>query len=107
MEEPRMVIDFAKYPGPVYTGRPRGELIRRELSLDAIDDSETKVDVKIPQGTYSLTSSFFLGMFGPSVLKAGSQEVFFEKYHFETTPALFEAFNDYVTRALQEKRLFH
>lgn len=107
MKAPKMIIDFSKYPGPVYTGRPRGEVIRAELKLDEIDESDRLVDVKIPTTTYSLTSSFFLGMFGPSVTRAGSQEAFFKKFHFETSPALVEAFNDYVARALQAKRLFN
>lgn len=107
MEAPRMIIDFSKYQGPVYTGRPRGEQIRHELFLDDVDASDTLVEVKIPPGTYSLTSSFFLGLFGPSVLRAGSLQSFFEKYRFDTTPALHEAFNDYVARALQQKQLFH
>ena len=107
MKEPPMLIDFSNYPGPVYTGRSRGELIRAELHLDDVDSTDRLVNVKIPAATYSLTSSFFLGLFGPSVTRAGSQHAFFQKFNFDTSTALTEAFSDYVARALQEKRLFN
>lgn len=105
MEAP-MIIDFSKYPGPVYTGRSRGEALRGEQKLDEIDKCDRLVIVEIPRSTYSLTSSFFLGMFGPSVVCAGSQKAFFEKFEFKAAPELLEAFKDYVARALQEKKLF-
>ncbi|MGZ9712614.1 hypothetical protein ACXX82_17610 [Glaciimonas sp. GNP009] len=101
-----MIIDFSNIGGPVYSGRPRGELIRAKFALDNIDQSSTLVDIQIPETTYSITSSFFLGLFGPSVVKAGSVEAFFSKYHFEAKPVLTKAFRDYAGLALQAKALF-
>lgn len=103
---PNMTIDFRDIEGPIYSGRPRGESLRIKYHLDAVDRSADTVMVSVPPGTYSVTSSFFLGLFGPSVLAAGSREAFFRKYKFSAKPALMDAFTDYAGRALQTKSLF-
>jgi hypothetical protein len=101
------VIDFAKLEGPVFTGRPRGESLRRTLKVDELDSaSGLVVDVQIPDTTYSITSSFILGLFGKSVVRAGSKQAFYEKYHFHTSPLFREVVDTCVTRALQTKTLF-
>lgn len=102
-----MKIDFVSLGGPVYSGRPRGVAVREKYALDAVDKDATQVvDVTIPDDTYSMTSSFFLGLFGPSVVRAGSSEAFFRKFHFDAKPVLRTAFAGYVESALQAKRLF-
>lgn len=101
-------IDFTSLGGPVYSGRPRGAAIRHKFLLDEVDrDAAAKVEVSLPENTYSMTSSFFLGLFGPSVVKAGSSEAFFRKFHFHAKPVLQNAFSGYVEIALQTKRLFN
>lgn len=102
------LIDFSKYNGPVYTGRDRGVRLREELKLDYFDDStDSVVNVSIPHTTYTVTSSFFLGLFGPSVVKAGSRESFFAKYKFNLPEFLQQDVEGYVARALQTRNLFH
>jgi hypothetical protein len=101
-----MTIDFRDIEGPIYSGRPRGESLRRKYELDAIDQSVETVAVNVPPTTYSVTSSFFLGLFGPSVLAAGSRDAFFRKFKFSASPVLMDAFTDYASRALQTKSLF-
>lgn len=104
----KVLINFADCGGPVYSGRPRGAALRGTFNLDKVDQEKDKVvDVLVPESTYSITSSFFLGMFGPSVLTAGTPEAFFSKFHFNAKPALRDAFNGYVANALQAKRLFN
>lgn len=100
------LINFDKIQGPVYTGRPRGEKLRKELALENLDLQAEYINVSIPDSTYTITSSFFLGMFGPSVVKLGSSDAFFNKYHFSAKPAFMNLFKDYVERALQQKSLF-
>jgi len=100
------VIDFGKLEGPVFTGRPRGELLRRKLKVDDLDAGDLVVDVQIPESTYSITSSFILGLFGKSVVRLGSKEAFYGKYHFHTSPLFQEVVDTCVTRALQTKALF-
>lgn len=101
-----MTIDFRDIEGPIYSGRPRGESLRRKYELDSVDRSGDVVSVNVPATTYSVTSSFFLGLFGPSVLAAGSRDAFFSKFRFSANPVLMDAFFDYASRALQTKTLF-
>jgi hypothetical protein len=104
MSQP-VIIDFATLGGPVFTGRTRGESLRTRLHVERLDDASTAVEVKIPDTTYSISSSFILGLFGKSVVKAGSKEAFYEKYHF-TSNSMFKSIVDScVTRALQDKSL--
>jgi hypothetical protein len=101
-----MKIDFRTIEGPVYTGRSRGEALRRELRLDEADAKEEVVEIDIPEDTYTISSSFFLGLFGPSVVKAGSKEAFYSYYHFRSPEFLKEVMDGYVSRALQSRNLF-
>lgn len=100
------MIDFARFEGPVYTGRERGALLRRDLNLDAVDAANAEVDVRIPANTYTISSSFFLGLFGPSVVKAGTKEAFYRRFHFDSPDFLKEVVDSYVLRALQSRNLF-
>jgi uncharacterized protein YggL (DUF469 family) len=100
------MIDFSKYNGPVYTGRERGARLRKELALDSFDESGAVVNVSIPENTYTVTSSFFLGLFGPSVVKAGSKDKFYGQYHFELPAFLKPDVDGYIARALQGRNLF-
>lgn len=100
------LIDFAKIEGPVYTGRDRGERLREQLGLDAFDSSEVVVRVVVPEATYSISSSFFLGLFGPSIVKLGSRDSFLQKYRFETSAFLISLIEKHIARALQERNLF-
>ena len=77
-------LDFERFRSPgvrVYAGRDRGRDVRRSADLDSLDRDETMVIVQIPDDTYSVNSSFFLGLFGPSIRKLG-EEHFRAKYHF-------------------------
>jgi hypothetical protein len=99
-------IDLGRFEGPVYTGRDRGERVRDELGLDSVDSASDDVVVKVPEGTYTISSSFFLGLFGPSVIRAGSQEAFRSKYRFQAPAFLTEVMDSYIARALQRRNLF-
>lgn len=101
-----MFIDFAKYNGPVYTGRARGANLRAELNLDALERAGSQFKVSIPEGTYTVSSSFFLGLFGPSVVKAGSKDEFYKKFNFTVPVFLRPDVDGYIARALQSRNLF-
>jgi hypothetical protein len=100
------MIDFKNIQGPVYTGRDRGERLRQDLKLDQVDATDVPVEVRIPETTYTISSSFFLGLFGPSVIRAGSREAFYDRYQFKSPAFLKEAMDQYVARALQSRNLF-
>lgn len=105
-EETSKVIDLSKFNGPVYTGRQRGEMLRESLHLDQVDAGGASVEVLVPAETYTVSSSFFLGLFGPSVVKAGSKDAFYKLYHFKSPAFLQEVMDGYVARALQTRNLF-
>ena len=100
------LVDLSKFPGPIYTGRQRGESIRASLNLDEVDASEAAVEVLIPVNAYAISSSFFLGLFGPSVKRAGTPEAFFLFFHFPgIRPSMLPQLEAYVARALQSPSL--
>jgi hypothetical protein len=100
------IIDFHNIEGPVYTGRDRGERLRTQLKIDELDDESEIVKVIIPPETYTISSSFFLGLFGPTIVKLGSKELFLARYKFETSDFLVDVINKHIARALQERNLF-
>lgn len=77
-------IDLDKYRSKasrVFAGRSRGEAVRTAAKLDDIDRTEEIVEVHVPEDTFSVNSSFFLGMFGGSIRTLG-EDKFREKYRF-------------------------
>jgi hypothetical protein len=106
MNQSSKTIDFSDIEGPVYTGRERGVLLRKQLHLDESDSAGEVIEVTIPEKTYTISSSFFLGLFGPSVVHAGTKEAFYRRYKFKSPAFLKEAMDGYVARALQSRNLF-
>lgn len=102
--ENQVTIDFQSLGGPVHSGRSKGELVREKFKLDHIDNEPVRVVVQIPEATYSVTTSFFLGLFGDSVRKAGSREAFLRKFNFQAPEVFDKTFDTCISRALQEQR---
>lgn len=99
-----LVIELQKMEGSVYSGRPEGELARKKFNLDKIDKEHRKVIVRIPESTYAVTTSFFLGLFGKSIRQAGSRSAFLGQYEIQAPEVFRNAFESYISRALQEHR---
>ncbi len=79
------VIDLDEYRSngsKVFAGRERGKLARQRAGLDQSDQTDTAILVRVPEDIYSVNSSFFLGMFGPSVRRFGG-EGFRQRFSFE------------------------
>lgn len=95
-------IDFKKLGGPTYIGRDKGEAARKELKLDELEGSGVleRVFVDIPPGTYNINSSFFLGLFGKSIRKAGSKDKFLSLFEFRTHGKTYQVINRSIERAL-------
>ena len=68
--------------------------------MNRLDTQPNPVVVLIPDSTYTLSTSFFLGMFGPSIQHAGSKEAFFDKYRFTMPGFLKEIIEDHVYNVL-------
>lgn len=97
------LIDFNNLGMPVFTGRARGQESRKRLGLDNLPAEEV-VDVRIPEDVYTITSSYFLGLFGPSVRSAGSREKFLERFKFTAPAHIKDKLGDFVTRALRDQQ---
>ncbi|MDP2572888.1 hypothetical protein Q8W40_11900 [Vibrio penaeicida] len=99
-------IDFKKLGGPTYIGRDKGEAVRKNFKLDELEmaDCLEKVRVNIPPETYNINSSFFLGLFGKSIRKAGSEENFLAVFDFQTHGKTYQVIKRSIERALVAKK---
>ena len=97
-------IEFSGLGGPVYAGRSKGERARDLLGLARMDKEPAVVKINIPDDTYSLNSSFFLGLFGPSVVFFKSPDAFLKKYSFNAPDLIVEEIEKGIDRALAEVR---
>jgi hypothetical protein len=96
-------IDFATLGGPVYVGRANGTQARKRLKIDVLDAEADPIRVLIPEQTYSVNSSFFLGMFGPSLTRLDSPLAFFTHYDFRGPDHVLGTLRLVVDRALASR----
>lgn len=88
----------------VYTGRARGREDRVRFKINDIDRSDTNgVAVVIPLDVYTMTSSYFLELFGDSIRYLG-REGFERKYNIKAPDHVSRKFEDWIARALREKK---
>lgn len=99
-----LIIDLSNHGGPVYAGRPKGDKVREKYNLQEADQENRKVKIIIPEETYTINSSFFLGLLGNSIRYSGSKEKFLDRYTFLTPDIFKPKIHDYITRALHEKK---
>lgn len=84
MTTEKLNIDLAKYKSDdssVFTGRPQGNQVRKDLKLDLYDLSDKEIYFVIPSETTSFNPSFYLGLVFKSIEVLGAEK-FNEKYHF-------------------------
>lgn len=101
-----LTVDLTQVEGPVYTGRQKGEALREKYRLDESEAQADIVEVVIPASAYTVSSSFFLGLFGPSVRKCGSVDRFERKFHFKAPDFLQPVLHNHASLALQGRSLF-
>ena len=65
----------------IFSGREQGKKARQKLDLNKKDFDQEKYEIIIPDDTYSITGSFFGGMFSDSVINL-KEEKFRDKYKF-------------------------
>ncbi len=88
-----------------FSGRPRGEKVRESIFLGKKEDMVEEVRVKVPTGTRSIHTSFFLGLFGPSVRKCGSGEKFLEKFKFDCEEIINKDVDEGIVLALKKSNV--
>lgn len=96
-----MSIDFKDMGMPVFTGRKRGKLAREKLKLAQLDVAPETVEVRIPEETYTVSNSYFLGLFGPSVRTLGGREGFLKHYQFHGPHRVLGKLDDWIEDALR------
>jgi hypothetical protein len=99
--------DYKSSDTRIYSGRNRGNTVRRSINLKIIEEAilkseDTKVIITIPKDTFSLNTSFFLGLFGDTVRALG-EEKFRKCFEFVTKPSILNNINEGIERALKEK----
>lgn len=67
----------------VFTGRDRGEDVRKASDIDEIEKKYDEIFIIIPDNIYSINPSFFEELFVNVVLKLG-REKFMEKFKFQS-----------------------
>lgn len=107
MATQRINLDTARIPSnsEVLSGRDCGIDSRRKFNLDRIDKSSDSVTVVIPDDVISMNTSFFLGLFGPSVRRLGKTG-FLAKYHFQCHDIHRSTIEEGIERALKETTIF-
>jgi hypothetical protein len=89
----------------VISGRDCGEEFRKRFQLNKVDVAEGEVEVSIPEDVVSMNTSFFLGLFGPSVKHLG-QQGFLSKYKFLCDDVHMETVHEGIARALKDHTIF-
>lgn len=67
----------------VFTGRDRGEDVRKSSDIDKIEEMYDKIIIIIPDNIYSINPSFFEELFVNVVIKLGKDK-FLEKFTFNS-----------------------
>lgn len=102
-----ITVDLSAVSGPVYSGRDRGEALRTRFRIDSLENEAETVDVVIPDSTFTVSSSFFLGLLGPSVRKCGSVDKFESKFRFKAPEFLRPVLHGHAVAALQSRQLLN
>lgn len=69
-------IDLNSYRSPQsksFSGRDRGSLVRKNIGESQLDEA-TEIFLDIPADVRSISSSFFLGLFGKTIRKFGADK---------------------------------
>lgn len=78
--------EFRSGGSRVFAGRERGSKVREVMKLDELDQAPgSEVEVVVPDDVFSVNSSFFLGLFGPSIRALGPER-FRQVYSFTGRP---------------------
>lgn len=88
----------------VLAGRENGKRMRISLGINEEDLKGDPVQVIVAKDMFSLTSSYFLGLFGNSVRKLG-EEGFRKKYVFECADTIRKNIEYGISDALKQSNV--
>lgn len=89
----------------ILSGRDKGEALRQKIDLDKREEEHNKITIVIPPSIVSFNSSYFLGLFTPSIKKYKTREGFLEKYEFECDQFIQQDIEDGIKEALKKSNL--
>lgn len=88
------------------SGRMRGLAARERFGIDELDRGGTPVEVHVPEYVYSLTPSFFQGLFGASVHALGDNaDRFHNRFKFIAPPIVLQQIERGLRAALTSRDL--
>lgn len=86
------------------SGHDRGVAAREKYGLQQIDDAGEMVVIRSPVDLYTITPSFFQGMFAESVRAAGGREQFLARYKFDADPVVLRQIESGIETSLMKRR---
>jgi len=99
-------INLGRFLSPnskILSGRNEGFDARKQLKINDFDTNDLEYVIKIPQDTWSINSSFFLGLFGKSIRDIGESK-FRKKYLFANwNESLLDDIEDGIVEAQKNK----
>lgn len=98
-------INLSSRTEEIFSTRPRGELFREEYKIDEAIKEDGQVEILLPANLKTITSSFFLGMFGEIVKQSSNKEEFLKQVHFKNAnDTVQEDIEDGIRRALRRRK---
>lgn len=88
------------------SGHERGKAARLKFGLADLDNADQQVVISIPDFVYTITPSFFQGMFAESVRLLGDRERFLDRYQFDADPVVLQQIDRGIRASLMERRPF-
>ncbi|WP_132535180.1 hypothetical protein [Rhizobium sp. PP-F2F-G48] len=86
------------------SGHDRGQAARELFNIATLDESAEKVVIEIPDFVYTITPSFFQGMFAESVRALGGRDNFLSRYSFTADPVVLQQIDNGIRSSLMKRR---
>lgn len=83
LEKFRSEDKIRKIKSKVFTGRDRGEVVRKLSRIDELEALNDRIVIQIPADIYSINPSFFEELFFNVVIKLG-REAFLNKFSLDS-----------------------
>lgn len=86
------------------SGHDRGQAARQKFRIAELDATEEAVVVNVPSYVYTITPSFFQGMFAESVRHLGDRDRFLARYSFRADPVVLQQIDKGIRASLMNRR---
>lgn len=85
------------------SGHERGVAARAKFDLDALDKDSAEVVIGVPEDLYSVSPSFFQGMFAASVRACGNRDGFLKRFHFDAPVVVLRQIDSGIAASLRKR----